>query len=74
MAKNGNDSVIQEYNDSYEKIFPISFFYERDTNRSTEISQALKEFYIGDKPFSLENIDGVAKVYYIKSVNTLMIV
>lgn len=36
-------------NDNFEKYLPIYFFYERDTARSSRISQQFRSFYFQNK-------------------------
>ena len=42
-AKAGNDSKFQDLNNNWEKLAPINFMYERDSNRSKEITEKLYE-------------------------------
>lgn len=61
-AKKGNFSLFDDWNKNWETIAPISFLYERDTNRSKEISKELYKFYHHDKPISVDNLQGIADV------------
>lgn len=65
-AKKGNNSLFDEWNTNWDHIAPISFLYERDTNRSKEISTELYKSYNHDKPISIDNLQGIAKVSYSK--------
>lgn len=62
-AKKGNNSLFDEWNTNWDHIAPISFLYERDTNRSKEISTELYKSYNHDKPISIDNLQGIAKLY-----------
>ncbi|XP_043476477.1 esterase FE4-like [Leptopilina heterotoma] len=62
-AKKGNFSLFDEWNTNWDSIAPISFLYERDTNRSKEISKELYKFYNHDKPISVDNLQGIADLY-----------
>lgn len=62
-AKKGNFSLFDDWNKNWETIAPISFLYERDTNRSKEISKELYKFYHHDKPISVDNLQGIADLY-----------
>ena len=65
-ARSGNTSTFDDLNQNWNRIAPISFLYERNTNRSEEISEELRQFYLKGKPVSLDNIDGLAQVRDIK--------
>lgn len=54
-AKNGDNSIFDDLNNNWEKIAPISFMYERDTDRSKYVSQELMRFYFNNKPITLDN-------------------
>lgn len=61
-AKSGNDSMLKELEEEWERLAPINFLYERETDHSKEISQKLKEKYLNGKPISVENSNGLAQV------------
>ena len=58
----GDNSIFVDLNKNWEKLAPISFLYERDTERSKYISRELFKFYFHDKPISLNNSIGRAHV------------
>ncbi|XP_051164874.1 uncharacterized protein LOC127283823 [Leptopilina boulardi] len=62
-AQNGNFATINERNDNWEYIAPISFSYERNSSRSKYISKELRKFYLNDLPISLDNINGLGEIY-----------
>lgn len=59
----GKDSYLQELNNNFEKVAPIAFLYERDTDNSKTISKALKSFYLKDKPVDKSSLTGLAQLY-----------
>lgn len=61
-AEKGDDSVFQDLNANWSTIAPISFFYERDTQRSLSISEELWKYYIKSKPIGPDNYQGLANV------------
>ncbi|XP_011645491.1 esterase FE4-like [Pogonomyrmex barbatus] len=58
----GNDSFVNDLNNEWYRIAPISFMYERDTPRSRNISAELRRFYFNDQPISPDNSDALAKL------------
>ncbi|KAJ8686630.1 hypothetical protein QAD02_022424 [Eretmocerus hayati] len=63
QAKSGNDSMFKDLNDEWERLAPINFLYERDTERSKVISRRLNEYYLKGKPVSIENSEGLAHLF-----------
>ena len=63
-AKKGNYSLFNDWNTNWEHVSPISFLYERDSPRSKQISQELREFYFNKQLVSLRNLQGIAEVCY----------
>ncbi|KAK9692517.1 Carboxylesterase family [Popillia japonica] len=57
--------VLDRLSNDYKRVLPIIFSYERETNRSNEISTSLKRFYFGDG--NLENttitMEGIEHLY-----------
>ncbi|XP_057335700.1 esterase E4-like [Microplitis mediator] len=62
-AKKNNTSVFDDYNANWTRIAPISFLYERGTERSQQISEALRQFYFKGKPISLDNYRRLGELY-----------
>ncbi|XP_056638295.1 juvenile hormone esterase-like [Diorhabda sublineata] len=44
-----NDTLTQEMNNDFDRIAPISFLYERNTDFSKYVSKNLRKFYFQDK-------------------------
>ncbi|KAJ8686609.1 hypothetical protein QAD02_022403 [Eretmocerus hayati] len=62
-ARRGDNSTFVELNENWDKLAPISFLYQRGTNRSKYISDQLLQFYFHGKPISLKNSIGRAHLY-----------
>nr|QCC89018.1 carboxylesterase 3 [Meteorus pulchricornis] len=62
-ARKGETADFDSVNENWTTIAPISFFYERNTTQSLEISSKLKHFYLHDKPIGLDNYEGWARLY-----------
>ncbi|RZC33014.1 COesterase, Abhydrolase 3, and/or Peptidase S9 domain containing protein, partial [Asbolus verrucosus] len=60
-----NSTLLEQLSDHFEKYAPICFCYERDTNKSTEVSRAVRKFYLGDKPLCNASLTGLAKVWFL---------
>ncbi|KMQ95962.1 esterase fe4-like protein [Lasius niger] len=56
----GNNSILDDLNNDWYKIAPISFMYERDTPRSRYISTELRQFYFGNQSIGPDTYDGLA--------------
>ncbi|GLV44898.1 uncharacterized protein CBL_14529 [Carabus blaptoides fortunei] len=59
----GNSTWQEEMNRDFERVFPISFIYERDTERSKQISRALKKSYFDDKNITPALVTPLAQLY-----------
>lgn len=55
QAMQGDDSVYRNVTEKWLYAAPISFQYERGTERSKRISRAIYKFYFDDKPITVEN-------------------
>ncbi|XP_044018737.1 esterase FE4 [Aphidius gifuensis] len=62
-AEKGDDSIFQDLNANWSTIAPISFLYERDTQRSLSISEELWKYYMKNKPIGPDNYQGLADLY-----------
>ncbi|KAG5884814.1 hypothetical protein JTB14_012022 [Gonioctena quinquepunctata] len=58
-----NESLAQEMTNDFERIAPISFLYERNTERSRKISRAIKKFYLNDKPVVKTQLENLSRLY-----------
>ncbi|KAF2888198.1 hypothetical protein ILUMI_17975, partial [Ignelater luminosus] len=58
-----NDTLRKEMDEDFERVAPIAFIYERDTENSKHISRELRKFYLGDRPLDNSSIPGLAKLY-----------
>ncbi|RZC36118.1 COesterase domain containing protein, partial [Asbolus verrucosus] len=65
LIENGmsNATLLKKLNDNFEKYAPISFLYERGTEKSKQVSRAVRKFYFGDEPLSNASLKGLAKLY-----------
>ncbi|KAB0802381.1 hypothetical protein PPYR_04567 [Photinus pyralis] len=59
----GNDTLLEEMDREFERVAPIAFLYERDTERSKTISENLREFYLGRGSLSTASRNGIGKLY-----------
>lgn len=57
----GNAHLLQEFNDNFEKVVPISLFYDhaKDVNG---LSKRIREFYFGEKKIDNTTREGVVDV------------
>ncbi|XP_015127076.1 esterase E4 [Diachasma alloeum] len=63
QAHNGSNAIFDDINANYTRIFPISFFYERGTERSLAITESLRKFYLKGKPVGVDSWQGLADLY-----------
>lgn len=57
-----NETLTQTMENEWERLAPICFLYERDTERSKEVSRVLKEKYIGETLKGIESLKGLNEV------------
>lgn len=57
-----NSTWQEEMNRDFERVFPIAFIYERDTERSKQISRQLKKYYFDDKNITPALVTPLAQV------------
>lgn len=57
-----NEPLLKEMNANFEKVAPIAFGYERETDFSKQVSKAMKTFYFQDKPVDKSQIAALAQV------------
>ncbi|CAH1102056.1 unnamed protein product [Psylliodes chrysocephalus] len=58
-----NETLSKEMNENFEKVAPISFLYERDTDFSKTVSKTIKTFYLQDKNIDKSQLTPLAQVY-----------
>ncbi|XP_017776429.1 PREDICTED: esterase E4-like [Nicrophorus vespilloides] len=58
-----NETLLQEYDKNFEKMAPISFIYERDTDNSKVISKALRTFYWESGKIDNTTLPKIAEIY-----------
>ncbi|KAK5649724.1 hypothetical protein RI129_000753 [Pyrocoelia pectoralis] len=58
-----NETLLEEMDKEFERVAPIAFLYERDTEHSRHISRKLREFYLGVGNFSKASRKGIGKLY-----------
>lgn len=61
---------MKEINTNFEKVAPIAFGYERDTDFSKQVSKSIKTFYLQDKPLDKSQIAALAQVIIFITVNS----
>ncbi|RZB40290.1 COesterase and/or Abhydrolase 3 domain containing protein, partial [Asbolus verrucosus] len=47
-----NATLLKEVNDNFEKVAPLCFGYEAGTEKSRQVSRAIRKFYLHDEPLS----------------------
>ncbi|KAJ8686636.1 hypothetical protein QAD02_022430 [Eretmocerus hayati] len=62
-ALKGNDSIYRNFTQNWEYAAPISFQYERGTERSKRISRELRKFYFNDQPITVKNGRKLGEIY-----------
>ncbi|KAB0802871.1 hypothetical protein PPYR_05057 [Photinus pyralis] len=58
-----NATWLKEMDENFEKVAPISFIYERDTENSKHISRELRKAYLGDGPLTEKSLPQIGKLY-----------
>ncbi|XP_045478007.1 uncharacterized protein LOC123683151 [Harmonia axyridis] len=58
-----NKTLFDEINKNWEKLAPIVFLYERETENSKQISKALRFFYFPDGIMDNSSVDSLSKLY-----------
>lgn len=71
--KAGDDTILNDLDNDWYRLAPIIFMYERDTNRSRNISTQVRRFYFGDKPIGPDSYDGIAHVRITNIVQQIII-
>ena len=71
QALNGDDSIYRNLTEKWEHATPISFQYQRDTERSKQISREIRKFYFNDEPVSLKNGHNLGLVSCFTSANIM---
>nr|XP_023027102.1 esterase FE4-like [Leptinotarsa decemlineata] len=59
----GNETLEKEMNDDFEKVAPIAFGYERNSDRSKQISRVLRKFYFDDKKIDESQLNYLSELY-----------
>ncbi|XP_032456548.1 uncharacterized protein LOC100116956 [Nasonia vitripennis] len=62
-ALKGDDSIYRNTSANWEHAAPISFQYERDTERSKHISREIRKFYFNDQTISTKNGRNLGLIY-----------
>ncbi|EFA08586.1 juvenile hormone esterase-like [Tribolium castaneum] len=58
-----NETLKKQMSEDFQKIAPIAFLYDRDSDKSKTISDGLKKFYLNDKPLDNSSLPGLAQLY-----------
>lgn len=63
-----NETLTKQLNENFDKIAPIIFIYERDTNFSRSVSHAIKNFYFINKTidYSQQKAFADVSIYFYK--------
>nr|CAI5851523.1 unnamed protein product [Callosobruchus analis] len=66
-----NETAMKELSTNWEKLAPVAFGYERNTEQSKIVSKAIKAFYVQDKPLEKSYLTNIAQynnqsVYYYR--------
>lgn len=62
QRRRGNNSMVNDLNNDWYRLIPMSFYYERDTPRSRYISTELHQFYFGNQSVGPDTYDDLAHV------------
>ncbi|XP_067006683.2 juvenile hormone esterase [Anabrus simplex] len=58
-----NSNWTEEMNSDFERIAPISFLYERGTEKSRRITAGLRKYYLKDQPITNASATGLGQLY-----------
>ncbi|XP_056638299.1 juvenile hormone esterase-like [Diorhabda sublineata] len=58
-----NQTLTKHMNEEFEKIAPIAFLYERETDFSKTVSKTLKTYYLNDKPVDNTQLAKLTQLY-----------
>ncbi|KAF5277162.1 hypothetical protein FQR65_LT03868 [Abscondita terminalis] len=58
-----NPQWVREINEDFERVAPIAFMYERNTNKSSYVSSELRKHFIGDGPIDNSTSEGLKNLY-----------
>ena len=58
-----NQTLLSEFSDDSVRVFPITFFYERNTKKSRRITAGLRKFYFGDGRIDNSSFEQLSKIY-----------
>lgn len=62
LALLSNVTYIEQFNREFDKLAPIVFLYEQNTDNSKIVSKGLKTTYFNDKPIDKTQITKLAQV------------
>lgn len=57
-----NATLRDDINKNFDKVAPIAFIYERDTENSKTISKSLRNFYFADAQVDNSTLSNLARV------------
>lgn len=63
LAVLANASLAEALDQNFEKYAPLTFWYERDTERSKAISRELRRCFLGSKPIDNSSLPELAQLY-----------
>ena len=58
-----NQTILDQFSDDSLRVFPIAFFYERNTEKSRQITEGLRKFYFGDGKIDNSSFNKITKIY-----------
>lgn len=50
---------------NFEKVAPIAFLYDRDTDHSKKVSKEIRKIYFEDKKLDNSSLSGLAQVNFV---------
>nr|CAI5851521.1 unnamed protein product [Callosobruchus analis] len=59
-----NETAMKELSTNWEKLAPVAFGYERNTEQSKIVSKAIKAFYVQDKPLEKSYLTNIAQIIF----------
>ncbi|CAG7821887.1 unnamed protein product [Allacma fusca] len=58
-----NESLLQRFNSSWEKMAPLNLFYRASSVDIDEVSREVRNFYFGSEPISMNNKEKVIDLF-----------
>ncbi|KAG8235925.1 hypothetical protein J437_LFUL014281 [Ladona fulva] len=58
-----NQTLLEDFNENFERIMPIILNFERDSPEALRKGQRIKEFYFGNKPITQDSLQALTDMY-----------